>query len=501
MPDSFLDNEGRLVLPDEVREALGWKPGQEIQLRVEGGQLLVQPASSSTSLKNEARRLASAMKELTRDAARQVADAVSSLAPPPPGAAAQTGEFHGVRPRLAKGVYLAPGCTLLGDVALSEDVSVWPGVVLRGDVAPVRVGPRTNIQDGAVLHVSPHIPCIVGAGVTIGHQAAVHACTVGDDTLIGIHAVILDGARIGRHCIIAAGAVVPPGMEIPDGKMVMGVPGQVIRDLTPQEVERVHWNADAYVSLKNQYLDPTHAPPAGVEGSIPGPKPSPPAPGTLPRWECRRTAGAITVDGSLDDPGWTGVPAMSPLVDAITGAAPAQATEIKVCWDDECLYLSYACKDRDIWGEFEKRDDPLYDEEVVEFFLCPTGDLRHYFEFEISPLNVLFDATVFNPDGDRRTMLVDRTWNAAGMRTAVRISGTLNDRTSPDIGWIAEVALPFADLGLPGPPAPGAVWRANFYRIERPHGGPEEYTAWSPTYREPADFHVPACFGELVFSG
>jgi hypothetical protein len=97
-------------------------------------------------------------------------------------------------------------------------------------------------------------------------------------------------------------------------------------------------------------------------------------------------------------------------------------------------------------------------------------------------------------------MLVDRTWNAAGIRTAVRISGTPNDRSAPDIGWIAEVALPFADLGLAGPPAPGTVWRANFYRIERPHGGPEEYTAWSPTYRDPADFHVPACFGEIVFS-
>lgn len=500
MSDSFLDDDGRLVLPEEVREALGWKPGQEIHLQVEGGYLLAQPAGQTTSLKDEARRLASAMKDLTRDAARQVADAVSGRTSPSEPRPPHMGQFHGVQPRLAKGVYLAPGCTLVGDVALAEDASVWPGVVLRGDVASVRVGARTNIQDGAVLHVSPQIPCLVGAGVTIGHQAAVHACTVGDDTLIGIHSVVLDGARIGRHCIVAAGAVVPPGMEVPDGKMVMGIPGKIVRDLTPQEVERIHWNADAYVSLKNQYQDPTHAPPAAESRAALAPKPAPPVPGTLPRCECRRAAGKILVDGSLDDPGWEGIPAMSALVDAVTGAAPKQATEVRACWDDECLYLSYACKDRDIWGEFEKRDDPLYDEEVVEFFLCPTGDLRRYFEFEISPLNVLFDASVFNPDGDRRTMLVDRTWNAPGIRTAVRVSGVVNDRTSPDIGWIAEVALPFTDLGLRGPPPPGTVWRANFYRIERPHGEPVEYTAWSPTYRDPADFHMPACFGELVFS-
>ena len=154
-------------------------------------------------------------------------------------------------------------------------------------------------------------------------------------------------------------------------------------------------------------------------------------------------------------------------------------------------------KDADVWGHFENRDDPLYDEEVVELFLCPTGDLRHYFEIEISPNNVLFDAKVFNPEGDRRTMLVDREWNATGLRTAVRVSGRINDRSAPDIGWIAEAALPFADLGLSGPPAPGSVWRANFFRIER--GAVTEFTAWSPTYREPADFHVPACFGELVF--
>jgi carbonic anhydrase/acetyltransferase-like protein (isoleucine patch superfamily)/bifunctional DNA-binding transcriptional regulator/antitoxin component of YhaV-PrlF toxin-antitoxin module len=508
MADVTIDSEGRLPLPPEVREALGWKPGLEIYLRVEGDQLLAQPASPSTSLKEEARQLAEAMHGLTLETAPRLVDAEAhstAASAGPPSSPAGTGQpassaieaFQGVLPRAPVSAFLSPGASLIGDVLLGEDVSIWPGVVLRGDVAPIRIGARTNIQDGAVVHVSPHLGCTIGSGVTVGHQATVHACTVGDSTLIGIHAVVLDGAKVGRHCLIAAGCVVPPGMEIPDGKMVMGVPAKVVRDLTPQEIERVHWHADSYVSLKNQYQQPTVSLPP--QPAARAPKPAPPTPGTLPRYECRRTAGQIRVDGSLDDPGWTGIPPMSPLVHSNGAGAPREQTEVKVSWDDANLYLAYACKDADIWGNFEHRDDPLYDEEVVEFFLCPTGDLRHYFEFEISPLNVLFDAKVFSPEGDRRSMLVDREWNAAGIRTAVRVSGTLNDRTAPDIGWIAEAALPFADLGLSGPPAPGTVWRANFYRIER--GETTEFTAWSPTYKEPADFHVSACFGELIFVG
>jgi carbonic anhydrase/acetyltransferase-like protein (isoleucine patch superfamily)/bifunctional DNA-binding transcriptional regulator/antitoxin component of YhaV-PrlF toxin-antitoxin module len=499
LSEAKLDAEGNLPLPPEVREALGWAPEQELLLQVEGDLLVVHPATRETSLKEEARRLVSRMRDLTLGAARQVAGTVAAMAGEggAGGTAPHTGAFHGISPRVPETAYLAPGCTVLGDVTLGEDASVWPGVVLRGDVAPIRIGARTNIQDGAVVHVSPQVACTLGSGVTVGHQATVHACTVGDDTLIGIHAVVLDGAKIGSRCLVAAGCVVPPGMEVPDGKMVMGVPAKVVRDLTPEEIGRLHWHADSYVGLKNQYLRPAPGPASPAAGAPR--KPQPPVPGMLPRYECRRAAGPIVVDGSLDDPGWAGIPAMSNLVHSNGAGPPAQDTEVKACWDDTCLYLSYACKDTDIWGNFERRDDPLYDEEVVEFFLCPTGELQHYFEFEISPLNVLFDAKVFNPDADRRTLLVDRTWDASGMRTAVRVSGKVNERASRDIGWIAEVALPFADLGLKGPPAPGTVWRANFYRIER--GAATEFTAWSPTYRDPADFHVPACFGELVFVG
>ena len=501
MSETTLDGDGNLRLPSEVLDALGWEPGQAVHVQVEGDQLLAQPAARSVSLKDEARQLASAMRDLTLGAAQKVVDTVSGAARAPsavPAAPASPARpaFQGSSPQVPASAYVDPAATLIGDVSLGEDASIWPGAVLRGDVAGIRVGARTNVQDGAVLHTAPQQMCVLGAGVTVGHQATIHACTIGDDTLIGIHAVVLDGVRVGRRCLIAAGALVPPGTEIPDGKMVMGLPAKIVRDLTPQEIERLHWHADIYVSLKNEYLHPSVQPASTVAAPAP-PKPEPPARGALPRYECRRAAGEITVDGALDDPGWVGIPAASPLVHAGGAGTPAEATEVRACWDDRFLYLSFACKDADVWGHFENRDDPLYDEEVVEVFLCPTGDLRHYFEIEVSPNNVVFDAKVFNPEGDRRTMLGDREWNAPGLRTAVRVSGRINDRSAPDIGWIAEASLPFADLGLPGPPAPGTVWRANFYRIER--GAVTEFTAWSPTYREPADFHVPACFGELVF--
>jgi hypothetical protein len=143
-------------------------------------------------------------------------------------------------------------------------------------------------------------------------------------------------------------------------------------------------------------------------------------------------------------------------------------------------------------------DDPIYKEEVVELFLCPSGDLRHYFELEISPRNVLFDAKVFSPELQRRSMLVQTEWHAPGLRSAVGVSGTIEDPSDVDVGWIVEVALPFADLGLAGPPSPGTRWRANFYRIER--GEVDEFTCWSPTLKEPADFHVPERFGTIEFA-
>jgi hypothetical protein len=284
--------------------------------------------------------------------------------------------------------------------------------------------------------------------------------------------------------------VVTPGTKIPPGKMVFGIPGKPVRDLTADEIQRIHWNADAYVSLKGQY--PRRAP------AQPAPAPAhPAAPGVLPRYECRRITEAIVPDGSLDEPVWATIPPLTGLHLAHGRGEPELATEVKACWDHRCLYLAFSCKDSDVWATLTAHDADLWTEEVVEVFLSPTGDLRHYYELEFNPLGAVFDAKVFNPEGDRRAMLVDREWHAPGLRYGVRVAGTLDNRGDTDLGWIAEVTIPFADLGLSGPPAPGTVWRANFYRIEQGHV--TEYSAWSPTHRDPADFHVPSCFGELVF--
>jgi hypothetical protein len=205
----------------------------------------------------------------------------------------------------------------------------------------------------------------------------------------------------------------------------------------------------------------------------------------------------MRVDGSLDEGAWSRAETV-PLVMTEDAGEPRLATEARLCWDERALYVAFSCKDSDIWGTLTERDQPLYEEEVVEVFLCPTGDLRHYFEFEVSPRNVLFDATIFSPEGDRRSMLVQTEWNAPGLESAVRVAGTLDRRDDVDLGWIAEIAIPFADLGLPGPPLPGDRWRINLYRIER--SAIEEFTAWSPTLRVPPDFHVPDRFGTLEFT-
>jgi carbonic anhydrase/acetyltransferase-like protein (isoleucine patch superfamily) len=448
------------------------------------------PPSPLAGIQARARELAEAMRELP------LAETVRQLVGAPAPHSADPASFLGRSPSFGKDCYVAPGATVIGDVGLGDDCSVWPGAVLRGDVNRIRIGSRSNVQDGAVVHVNPgEGHCRIGEGVTIGHQATVHSCWIGDDVLIGIHSVVLDGASIGERCIVGAGAVVTPGTVIPPGQLVLGVPARVARELTAAEIESILRHAESYASLKNQYLRPAAAPvPAPAEA--PAPPPAPPR-GELPRYACRRVDEPVVADGSLDDDAWSAVPPMAHLRLATGAGNAVLATEVKACWDDAHLYVAFSCHDTDVWSTYTERDQPLYDEEVVEVFLCPSGDPAHYFEFEVNPLNAVFDARVFSPEGDRRSMLVDPEWNAAGLRTGVRVSGNLATRENTDIGWIAELAIPFADLDLDGPPAPGTVWRANFYRIER--GRVEEFSAWSPTFRDPADFHVPACFGELHF--
>jgi len=159
----------------------------------------------------------------------------------------QLDRFLSRQPKLGKGVYIARGAAVLGDVTLGDYSSVWYNAVLRGDINRIVVGHHSNVQDNAVLHLADDFPCVLGNYVTIGHSAVVHACTVGDEVLVGMGAVILDGAVIGRQSIIGAKALVTQGMKIPPGSLVLGMPAKVVRPLTSAERAGLkHW-AQKYV--------------------------------------------------------------------------------------------------------------------------------------------------------------------------------------------------------------------------------------------------------------
>ncbi|HLP75829.1 MAG TPA: gamma carbonic anhydrase family protein [Candidatus Paceibacterota bacterium] len=159
----------------------------------------------------------------------------------------QLDRFLRKQPKLGKGVYIAPGARVLGDVRLGDHSSVWYNAVLRGDINKIVIGHHTNIQDGAVLHLADDFPCVLGNYVTVGHSAVVHACEVGDEVLVGMGAVILDGAVIGEQSIIGARALVTQGTKIPPGSMVLGAPAKVVRPLTKKERAGLkHW-AEKYV--------------------------------------------------------------------------------------------------------------------------------------------------------------------------------------------------------------------------------------------------------------
>lgn len=168
-------------------------------------------------------------------------------------------EYRGRHPVYAKSVFLAPTATLLGNVTIGPDSSIWYGSVLRGDVMPIKIGARSNIQDLTVAHgTSGKYAVTVGDEVTVGHRAILHGCNIGNLCLIGMGAVILDGVNVGEGAIVAAGAVVPPGMEVPPGKLVAGVPAKIIRDVTPEERQGITDSAKRYIELALSYGDPSH---------------------------------------------------------------------------------------------------------------------------------------------------------------------------------------------------------------------------------------------------
>ena len=155
--------------------------------------------------------------------------------------------FLGKTPQIGKQVYIARGAVVVGDVSLGDHSSVWYGAVLRGDINRIVVGHHTNIQDNAILHLADEFPCVLGNYVTVGHSAIVHACRIGDEVLVGMGAIVLDGAVVGRQSLIGAKALVTQGMRIPPGSLVLGAPAKVVRKLTPKERAGLKWWAQKYV--------------------------------------------------------------------------------------------------------------------------------------------------------------------------------------------------------------------------------------------------------------
>jgi carbonic anhydrase/acetyltransferase-like protein (isoleucine patch superfamily) len=149
--------------------------------------------------------------------------------------------------------YVAPGAHVIGSVRLGREASVWFSAVLRGDNDWLIIGDGSNVQDGAVIHTDPGFPVNVGRNVTIGHLAFLHGCTVGDDSMIANGAMVLDRARIGRNCIVAAGALVPPGKEIPDGSVVMGAPGSVVRQVSEKDLAMIAHAGASYRRRSKEY--------------------------------------------------------------------------------------------------------------------------------------------------------------------------------------------------------------------------------------------------------
>jgi len=135
--------------------------------------------------------------------------------------------------------YIAPTASIMGDVTLGAEASVWYGAVVRGDMAPIVIGAQTNLQDGSIVHVDEDMPCTVGDRVGVGHRVVLHGCTVGDDCLIGMGSVLLNDVRVGSGSVVAAGAVIPEGMQVPPGSVVMGVPGRIVRSVDAVLAERV----------------------------------------------------------------------------------------------------------------------------------------------------------------------------------------------------------------------------------------------------------------------
>jgi len=155
-------------------------------------------------------------------------------------------ELDGLIPDIAETAWVADNAQVMGDVVMGPRSSVWFGATVRGDTDRITIGAGSNIQDSAVLHADFNVPLVIGENVTVGHQVMLHGCTIGDESLIGIGAVVLNNARIGKNCLVGAGSLVTEGKEFPDGSMIMGTPAKVVRQLTPEQIEGLRKSALHY---------------------------------------------------------------------------------------------------------------------------------------------------------------------------------------------------------------------------------------------------------------
>ncbi len=158
-----------------------------------------------------------------------------------------------IEPQIDDTAWVAPNATIIGDVRLAANVSIWWNAVIRADTAPIDIGEGTNIQDGSVLHIDKGIPLTIGKNVTVGHMVMLHGCTIGDNSLVAISATVLNHAVVGKNCIVGAGTLIPEGKTYPDGVMILGTPGRVIRPLTEKEIEYLQYASSHYIENAELY--------------------------------------------------------------------------------------------------------------------------------------------------------------------------------------------------------------------------------------------------------
>lgn len=226
---------------------------------------------------------------------------------------------------------------------------------------------------------------------------------------------------------------------------------------------------------------------------------------SLPRYVCQELPAVPAGEWPSDD-AWRTVPSTGTFVRAEDGQETREKTEARMGWTRDGVYIRWMSTDPHIWIDYKNRDDPLWNEEVVEVFLALSEDPYRYLEFEVSPNNLIVDLDIqWKNNAGALSMVGNKDWDSKGSRSRVKLDGTLNDPSDIDRSWIADLFIPFADMDVKAPTkgAPSPTWRVNFYRIDRPSKSqPEndEYSAWSPTLVTPAAYHVPPRFGYLTFA-